>query len=113
MRGLPCCLMLTEPSHTSIVELADPLGKDSSLVRAWYVEIGGPTFVGFIPLGTVRVQDFVVLDVPFQHLNLGTKSHCLPVVGLLGVVDSANSSTQYSSESGGIQIGNVLEENVQ
>ena len=54
-----------------------------------------------------------MLNVMLQHLNLNPESDGFLVIGLLGLADSANSSAQYSLESGGIKVGDISEESVQ
>ena len=103
MGSFASSLVLVKPSHTSVVELADPLGKDSSPVGARYVEGGGSSGVRLIPLWAARIGDLVVLNALFQHLDLPSKSNCLLGVGLLGLTDGANSPAQYPSEGGGIK----------
>jgi hypothetical protein len=97
----------------SIVELVDPFSEDSGPVRTGNVEARGTFNIGFVFSGALRKGNLIVLNVALQSLNLGSKPDGLSVVGLLGLVDSANSSTQYSLESGGIKVGDVPKESVQ
>ena len=70
MWGLPLCLMLAKPSHPSVIELFDPLGKDGSPVWAWNVERGGPPHIVLIPLGAFGMLDLVVFNAPLECLDL-------------------------------------------
>ena len=54
-----------------------------------------------------------MFNATFQCFNLSVKPNGFAVVGFLGLVDSANSFTQYSPESGGIKVGNIPKEGVQ
>ena len=113
MWGLFGCLVLAKPSHTSVVELADPFGKNCSFVGAGYVKTGGPPLIGFIPLRTVGVKDLVVLNAALQHFDLGAKSHRLSVMGFLGLADSADGAAQYSPESDSVEGGDVAKKGIQ
>ena len=70
MRGLSLCLMLAEPSHTSIVELFDPFSEDRGPVRARDVEQESPPLIGFVPLRTLGVLNFIMFNSSFQGLDL-------------------------------------------
>ena len=113
MWGLFGCLVLAKSSHTSVVELTDPFGKNHGFVGARYIKARGPSLVGFVFLRAIGVKDFVMLDTALQHLDLGAESHYLPVIGFLGLTDSANSSAQYSPESGSIEGRDISEEIIQ
>ena len=106
-------LMLTESSHTSVVELTDPFGKDCGFIGARYVKGGGSSRIGLVPIWAIGIGDLVMFNASFQHLDLPPELDCLLSVGLLNLADSADSSTQYSPESGGIEGWYVLEEIVQ
>lgn len=84
--------MLAKPSHTFIVELVDPFDKDSGLIGARYIEAGSPPLVRLIPFGIVRVDDFIVFNATLQCLDLGPVSTHFSIVGILGLIDSADSS---------------------
>ena len=62
--------MLAKPSHMSVVELFDLLGQDGGPVWAQDVKRGGSPHIVLVPLGTLGVLDLVVLDAPFEHLDL-------------------------------------------
>ena len=70
VRGFPFCLMLAKSSHTSVVELLDPFGKDGGPVGAWDIERGGPPHIGLVPLWTFRVLDLIMLNTTFEHFDL-------------------------------------------
>jgi hypothetical protein len=106
-------LMLAESSHTSVVKLADPFGKDCGFIGTGYVETEGPPCVSFIPLRAVGIGDFIVFDASLQHLDLPPKLNSFLGMGFLDLADSADSSTQYSPESGGIKVGDFSEEGFQ
>lgn len=97
----------------SIIKLVDPFGKDGGLIGARYVETGSPPLVGLILLGTVRVDDLIVFNAALQFLDLGPVLIHFSIVGILGLMDSANSSAQYSMESGGIKVRNISKEGIQ
>lgn len=97
----------------SIIELMDPFGKDSGPVGAGNVETEGSANISLIPFGAVWVCDLIMFNLSLQHLDLGIVSNCLPIVGFLGLVDSADSFAQYSSESGSIKDGDITEEGIQ
>ena len=96
-----------------VIELMDPLGKDSGLVGTRDVETGGPFNIGLISFWTFGKSDFIVFNAAFQCFNLSVKPNGFAVVGFLGLVNSADSSTQYSPESGGIKVGDIPKKGVQ
>ena len=97
----------------SVVELADPFRNNHGSVGAGYVEVGGSPDIGFVSLRAVGVEDLIVFNAALQRLDLGVESRGFPIMGFLGLTDSANSSAQDSPESDGIQVGNVSKQGVQ
>ena len=53
-----------------------------------------------------------MFEVAFQGFNLGAESSSFAGVGFLGLVDSVDSSVQYTPEGGGIKGRNIVEEGV-
>jgi hypothetical protein len=105
--------MLAKPSHTSVVELLDPFGEDSSPIRARDVERGSPSHIVLVALWALGVLDLVVLDASFQGFDLDAEPHLLAVVGLLVLPQSPDGSAQNSPKCDDIEIGNVLEKEIE
>ena len=116
MWGFSLCLMLAEPSHTPVIELFDPLGKDSSPIGARDVKRGSPPHIVFVPLWALGMLNLVVLNAPFgpfQGLDLDVEPHLLAVVGLLVLSHGTDSSAQYSPKCDDVEIGNISEKDIQ
>lgn len=106
-------LVLAEPSHTFVIELVDPFDKNCGFVESQNVEARGSASVWLIALGAVRIGELVMLKVTFQGFNLCVESSSLTSVGLLGLMNNADSSTQYSPEDDGIKGRYIIKKGVQ